>query len=40
MAQLRPRNDDEFALVHGVGAAKLRDFGAVFLRAVREHKEG
>ncbi|HEY2068429.1 MAG TPA: DNA helicase RecQ [Rhizomicrobium sp.] len=36
MAQLRPRDEGEFALVHGVGAAKLRDFGQVFLRAIKE----
>ena len=38
MAQLRPRNEDEFALVHGVGAAKLKDFGAIFLNAIRANK--
>ncbi|HTQ13346.1 MAG TPA: DNA helicase RecQ [Rhizomicrobium sp.] len=39
MARLRPRNEDEFALVHGVGAAKLRDFGAAFLNAIRGHRK-
>jgi ATP-dependent DNA helicase RecQ len=37
MAQLRPRDDSEFGMVHGVGAAKLKDFGKIFLKAIREH---
>jgi ATP-dependent DNA helicase RecQ len=37
MAQRRPKNEREFGEVHGVGAAKLRDFGAIFLRAIGEH---
>jgi ATP-dependent DNA helicase RecQ len=39
MAQLRPRNESEFGMVHGVGAAKLKDFAKPFLAAIREHKE-
>ncbi|HEY1629869.1 MAG TPA: DNA helicase RecQ [Rhizomicrobium sp.] len=35
MVHLRPRTEDEFRMVHGVGAAKLKDFGAVFLQAIR-----
>jgi ATP-dependent DNA helicase RecQ len=38
MAQLRPRDDSEFGMVHGVGAAKLKEFGKVFMQAIREHK--
>ena len=34
MARRRPRNEAEFAEVHGVGAAKLRDFAAPFLAAI------
>jgi ATP-dependent DNA helicase RecQ len=34
MAQSRPRNKDQFAEVHGVGAAKLRDFADIFLAAI------
>jgi ATP-dependent DNA helicase RecQ len=34
MAQRRPRNLDAFAEVNGVGEAKLREFGAVFLEAL------
>jgi ATP-dependent DNA helicase RecQ len=34
MAERVPRNLTEFAEVHGVGAAKLKDFGAVFLAAI------
>ncbi|MBS0279179.1 MAG: DNA helicase RecQ [Proteobacteria bacterium] len=37
MAQLRPRDASEFGMVHGVGAAKLKDFGQVFLKTIREH---
>ena len=38
MARLRPRDESEFGMVHGVGAAKLRDFAAIFLRAIREYR--
>jgi ATP-dependent DNA helicase RecQ len=34
MAARRPRDLTAFAAVHGVGAAKLRDFGAIFLGAI------
>jgi ATP-dependent DNA helicase RecQ len=34
MARRAPRNEAEFAKVNGVGAAKLRDFGAIFLDAI------
>ncbi len=34
MAEKRPRNLDAFAQVHGVGAAKLKDFGRIFLAAI------
>ena len=34
MAHLAPRNLSEFAMVNGVGAAKLKDFGAVFVDAI------
>jgi ATP-dependent DNA helicase RecQ len=34
MAERRPRDLDEFAQVHGVGAAKLKDFGAEFVDAI------
>jgi ATP-dependent DNA helicase RecQ len=37
MTALQPRDLAEFAQVNGVGAAKLKDFGAVFLRAIAEH---
>jgi ATP-dependent DNA helicase RecQ len=35
MAEKRPRDLDDFAQVHGVGAAKLKDFGTVFLAAIK-----
>jgi ATP-dependent DNA helicase RecQ len=38
MAVRRPRDLDAFAAVHGVGAAKLRDFGAIFLGAIAAHR--
>ena len=37
MAERRPKDESEFAQVHGVGAAKLKDFAAIFLRAIAEH---
>ena len=36
MMALQPRDLAEFAQVNGVGAAKLKDFGAVFLAAIAE----
>ena len=38
MAQRRPQNENEFGEVHGVGAAKLKDFAAIFLDAIRAHR--
>jgi ATP-dependent DNA helicase RecQ len=38
MAHLRPRDESEFGMCHGVGAAKLKDFGRAFLRAIAEHQ--
>jgi len=35
MAEKRPRNKDEFSQVHGVGAAKLKDFAEAFLNAIQ-----
>jgi ATP-dependent DNA helicase RecQ len=35
MAQRRPQTRDEFAEVHGVGAAKLKDFAETFLAVIR-----
>jgi ATP-dependent DNA helicase RecQ len=35
MAKRRPVTLDEFAEVHGVGQAKLRDFGITFLEAIK-----
>ena len=37
MAARSPRDLDAFAAVHGVGAAKLKDFGAIFLSAIAAH---
>ena len=37
MAARRPRDLDGFAAVHGVGAAKLKDFGAIFLSVLAGH---
>ena len=34
MAERSPRNLTEFAEIHGVGATKLKDFGAAFLGAI------
>jgi ATP-dependent DNA helicase RecQ len=38
MAERKPRNEDEFAEVNGVGAAKLKAFAATFLNAIRSHQ--
>jgi ATP-dependent DNA helicase RecQ len=38
MAAKAPGDLEAFAEVHGVGAAKLKDFGAVFLRAIAAHR--
>ncbi|MBZ9806530.1 DNA helicase RecQ [Mesorhizobium sp. BR1-1-9] len=37
MAERRPRDLDAFAEVNGVGAAKLREFGEIFLGAIAGH---
>jgi ATP-dependent DNA helicase RecQ len=38
MAERRPRNEEEFAALNGVGAAKLREFGPIFLGAIAAHR--
>ncbi|MGZ5930147.1 MAG: RQC domain-containing protein, partial [Rhizomicrobium sp.] len=38
MAARCPRDLDGFAAVHGVGAAKLKDFGQLFLGAIAAHQ--
>ncbi|WP_192258168.1 DNA helicase RecQ [Mesorhizobium silamurunense] len=38
MAERRPRDLDAFAEVNGVGEAKLREFGAIFLEAIAAHE--
>ncbi|NKB58212.1 MAG: DNA helicase RecQ [Alphaproteobacteria bacterium] len=40
MAQRRPSDPVAFAEVHGVGAAKLRDFGDIFLQAIANEDIG
>ena len=40
MAERRPRDLDAFAEVNGVGAAKLKDFGEIFLSAIAAHRSG
>jgi len=39
MAARRPRSLDDFAEVHGVGAAKLKNFGALFVGAINAHAD-
>ncbi|HER25729.1 MAG TPA: ATP-dependent DNA helicase RecQ, partial [Rhodospirillales bacterium] len=36
MARLQPRNEAAFADIHGVGAAKLEKFAAIFLEIMTE----
>jgi ATP-dependent DNA helicase RecQ len=38
MAARKPQTPDEFAEVHGVGAAKLKEFAGVFLAAIARHQ--
>ncbi len=38
MAERQPRSLEAFAEVHGVGAAKLKDFGAAFVAAINAHR--
>ncbi|MER8826107.1 DNA helicase RecQ [Mesorhizobium sp. M0938] len=40
MAERCPRDLDAFAAINGVGAAKLREFGQIFLSAIAEHQSG
>jgi ATP-dependent DNA helicase RecQ len=40
MVRLKPRNTSEMSLVHGVGEAKLRQYGEVFLDTIRQHAAG
>ena len=37
MVHLKPQTRDQMTMVHGVGAAKLEQYGETFLTAVREH---
>ncbi|MDX8525146.1 DNA helicase RecQ [Mesorhizobium sp. MSK_1335] len=38
MAERRPQDLDDFAEVNGVGAAKLKEFGEIFLSAIAAHE--
>jgi ATP-dependent DNA helicase RecQ len=38
MVRLKPRNTTEMSAVHGVGEAKLRQYGAIFLETIRQHQ--
>ena len=38
MAIKKPSTIDEFAEVHGVGRAKLRDFASIFMEAIRDQQ--
>jgi ATP-dependent DNA helicase RecQ len=40
MVRLKPRNVSEMAMVHGVGEAKLRQYGQLFLDTIRAHTAG
>lgn len=40
MARKRPTTPDEFLAVHGVGDAKLEQFGARFIAEIRSHSRG
>lgn len=38
MCVIKPRNAEEFLLVHGVGQSKLESYGTVFLDAIKNHQ--
>ncbi len=40
MVHLKPQTRDQMAMVHGVGAAKLEQYGDAFLNAVAKHLSG
>ena len=40
MVRLKPRDAGEMSLVHGVGEAKLRQYGQIFLDTIRQHAAG
>ncbi len=40
MVHIKPQTLDQMAMVHGVGAAKLEQYGEAFLKAVSEHLAG
>ena len=40
MARRKPATAAEMSAVHGVGAAKLRQYGEVFLDVIRQHAAG
>ena len=40
MVNLKPQTLDQMAMVHGVGAAKLEQYGEAFLSAVAKHLSG
>ncbi len=37
MAREYPSNEREFSRISGVGASKLREFGAIFLKEIADH---
>lgn len=37
MSATRPRSEEEFLQISGVGEAKLRRYGAAFLKAIEEY---
>ena len=40
MAERAPRDTMEFALINGVGAAKLKQFAGIFLKTIETHRAG
>jgi len=40
MVHLKPQTRDQMAMVHGVGTAKLEQYGEAFLTAVAKHLSG
>jgi len=40
LAERKPKNEEELRTIFGIGEAKLRDYGEIFLNAVKEYETG
>lgn len=37
MAEKKPKNEEELSQIFGIGESKLKEYGAIFLKAIKEH---